>query len=281
MKNFAGKVAVITGAGRGIGRGIALHCAKEGMKIVLAGIGMESLAKTNADLQTIGAETLVVQTDVSLLGDVESLAAKSYEAFGSVDLLVNNAGVEVGTSLLESSMDDWNWVMGVNFYGVLYGVRTFIPRMIKQDTASHVVNVSSTCGIVDGGICANSYGVSKHAVVALTEGLYQELGNTVPHVKVSAFCPGYVNTDIDTSERSRPARFKANATLATEEKRVAWREGLDGGFSIEEAARLLFEGLRDDKLYIGPQAWLEITPDLHESIRGRAENIINERNPEF
>jgi NAD(P)-dependent dehydrogenase (short-subunit alcohol dehydrogenase family) len=281
MKNFAGKVAVITGAGRGIGRGIALHCAKEGMKIVLAGIGMESLTKTNADLQTIGAETLVVQTDVSLLGDVESLAAKSYEAFGSVNLLVNNAGVEVGTSLLESSMDDWNWVMGVNFYGVLYGVRTFIPRMIKQDTASHVVNVSSTCGIVDGGKCANSYGVSKHAVVALTEGLYQELGNTAPHVKVSAFCPGYVNTEIDTSERSRPARFKANATLGTEEKRAAWRAGLDGGFSIEEAARLLFEGLRADKLYIGPQAWLEIHPDLPESIRGRAENIINERNPEF
>jgi NAD(P)-dependent dehydrogenase (short-subunit alcohol dehydrogenase family) len=280
MENWAGKVAVITGAGRGIGRGIALHCAKEEMKIVLAGIGMESLTKTNADLQTIGAETLVVQTDVSLLRDVENLAAKSYEAFGSVNLLVNNAGVEVGTSLLESSMDDWNWVMGVNFYGVLYGVRTFIPRMIKQDTTSHVVNVSSTCGIVDGGMCASSYGVSKHAVVALTEGLYQELGNTAPHVKVSAFCPGYVNTELDTSERSRPARFKANATLATEEKRAAWREGLDGGFSIEESARLLFEGLQDDRLYIGPQAWLEIHPDLHESIRGRAENIINERNPE-
>ena len=281
MKDFAGKVAVITGAGRGIGRGIALHCAKEGMKIVLAGIGMESLTKTNTDLQAMGAETLVVQTDVSLLKDVENLAAKSYEAFGSVNLLVNNAGVEVRTSLLESSMDDWNWVMGVNFYGVLYGARTFIPQMIKQNTTGHVVNVSSACGIVDGGICAGSYGVSKHAVLALTEGLYRELGNSAPHVKVSAFCPGYVKTELDTSERSRPARFKAHVTLATEEERAAWRAGLDGGFSIEESARLLFEGLQDDKLYIGPQAWLELHPDLHESIRNRAENIINERNPEF
>ena len=108
MKDFRGKVAVITGAGRGIGRGIALRCVQEGMKVVLAGIGMESLTKTNADLQELGAETLIVKTDVSLLADVENLAEKSFDAFGSVDLLVNNAGVYAPGTVWECSIDDWN-----------------------------------------------------------------------------------------------------------------------------------------------------------------------------
>jgi NAD(P)-dependent dehydrogenase (short-subunit alcohol dehydrogenase family) len=169
MKDFSGRVAVITGAGRGIGRGIALQCAKESMKVVLAGIGMESLTKTAADLKAMGAETLIVQTDVSLLADVVNLTEKSFEAFGAVHLLVNNAGVGAPGTVWKISMDDWHWVMGVNFYGVLYGVRAFIPRMIEQDTACHIVNVSSIAGVVEA---RGSYDVSKHAVVALTESLY-------------------------------------------------------------------------------------------------------------
>ena len=132
MRDFEGKVAVITGAGRGIGRGIALHCAHAGMKVVLAGIRMEPLVKTATDLKALGAETLVVQTDVSLLDAVENLAEETYKAFGAVHLLVNNAGVSAPGTVWESGIDDWNWVMGVNFYGVLYGVRTFIPRMMEQ-----------------------------------------------------------------------------------------------------------------------------------------------------
>ena len=134
MKDFKGKIAVITGAGRGMGRGIAYHCGKKGMKIVLADIRLESLTSTEADLQALGAETLLVQTDVSRLADVENLAKKSYEKFGVVDLLVNNAGVSAASTVLESSLDDWNWIMGVNFYGMLYGIRAFVPRMIEQDT---------------------------------------------------------------------------------------------------------------------------------------------------
>ena len=277
MKDFRGKVAVITGAGRGIGRGIALHCAQEEMKIVLAGIGMESLTKTAADLQAMGAETLIVQTDVSQLEDVENLAEKSFAAFGTVDLLVNNAGVAVHASVLDSTIDDWNWVMKVNFYGVLYGVRAFIPRMIEQDKASHVVNVSSTSGILEGG---GSYGVSKHAVVVLTESLYQDLADTAPHVKVSIYCPGWVDTEFDRIERSRPERFKANATRVTDEEQANWRELLAKGFSIEESARILFEGLQNDKLYIGPKAFQNQLPELVDWVRNRAENILNERNPE-
>lgn len=277
MKDFTGKVAVITGAGRGIGRGIALRCAQEGMKIVLVGIGIESLTKTADDLQAMGAETLIVQTDVSQLTDVENLAEKSFAAFGVVDLLVNNAGVAVPASVLDSTMDDWNWVMNVNFYGVLYGVKTFVPRLMEQETTSHVVNVSSLSGIAPGG---GSYGVSKHAVVVLTESLYFDLANTAPHVRVSVYCPGWVNSEFDRIERSRPARFKANATVVTDEKRANWREALAKGFSIEESARILFEGVQNDKLYIGPKAFQNQLPEMADVVRNRTENILNEQNPE-
>jgi len=287
MKNFRRKVAVITGAGRGIGRGIALRCAQEGMKIVLAGIRTDPLTKTAADLNVMGAETLIVQTDVSSLEAVENLAEKSYEAFGSVHLLVNNAGVGAGPGTVwENTMDDWNWVMGVNFYGVLYGVHTFIPRMIAQETSSHIVNVSSLSGVVPAG---GSYGVSKHAVVALSESLYSDLASKAPHIKVSVYCPGYVNTEldtIDTAERPRPERFAQNITQRTDEQRASLRESFDKGFSIEDSAHVLFEGLQNDKLYIGPKAFhnqvsaLPQFGELDEVIRNRAENIIHERNPE-
>ncbi len=276
MKEFKGKVAVITGAGRGIGRGIALHCAREGMKVVLAGIRMESLAKTAADLEALGVETLIVQTDVSQVAAVENLAEASYRAFGSVDLLVNNAGVDVPASVLDSTLDDWNWVMGVNFYGVLYGVRAFIPRMIEQKQSSHVVNVSSVSGLEEGG---GVYGVSKHAVVVLTESLYHDLAKTASHVKVSVYCPGWVDTEFYRVDQSRPERYKAKATPMTDEDRAEWRADLAKGYSIEAAARILFAGVRENKLYIGPQAFLKQLPELVDWVRNRAENILNEKNP--
>ena len=250
---------------------------KRGDEDCAAGIGLESLTKTAADLKSMGADGLIVQTDVSLLVDVENLAEKSFEAFGEVHLLVNNAGVAVLGSVLGSSMDDWNWQMDVNFYGVLYGIRAFIPRMIEQDTVSHVVNVAGLSGVIEG---EGPYDVSKHAVVALTESLYHELADNAPQIKVSVYCPGWVDTEIDRIDRSRPERFKNDATLLTEEERANWREVLASGFSIEESARVLFEGLQNDSLYIGPKAFQNQLPGLVDVVRNRAENILNERNPE-
>ncbi|MEN8125802.1 MAG: SDR family NAD(P)-dependent oxidoreductase [Bacteroidota bacterium] len=277
MKDLTDKVAVITGAGRGIGRGIALHCARHGMKVVLAGSGMESLTKTAADIEALNAETLIVQTDVSKLEDIENLANQSYEKFGSVDLLVNNAGVAVPASVLNSTLDDWNWVMNVNFYGALYSAKVFVPRLIEQTTPSHVVNVSSLSGITPGG---SSYGVSKHAVFVLTESLYLELANSAPHVKFSVYCPGWVNTEFDSIDRSRPGRFKGDATAPNKEARAGWREALSKGHSTKEAAQFLFDGLAEDKLYIGPQAFKTQLPEFAGIIRNRTENILNEMNPE-
>lgn len=278
VDDFAGKVAVITGAGRGIGRGIALRCGREGMKVVLAGIGLESIERTAGELREMGVETLLVQTDVSQLSDVERLAEKSFAAFGAVDLLVNNAGVAVPASVLCSSMDDWHWVMGVNFYGVLHGVKTFVPRMVEQRTASHVVNVSSLSGITPNG---GSYGVSKHGVVVLTESLYYELAGVAPHVGVSVYCPGWVDTEFYRVDSSRPARFAENATVVTDEARSNWRKALEGGFSIEESAGFLFDGLGAGKLYIGPGAFRGQVPELFDVVRNRTENILTEQNPEL
>jgi NAD(P)-dependent dehydrogenase (short-subunit alcohol dehydrogenase family) len=276
MKDYRNKVAVITGAGRGIGRGIALHCAKEGMKVVLAGFGMESLTKTAADLEALGAETLIVQTDVSQVEQVENLAAATVEAFGQVDLLVNNAGAAQPGKTLEITLDDWNWIMGVNFYGVLYSLRAFVPRMIERQQPSHVVNVSSLAGVTRG---SGPYGVSKHAVVALTESLYHDLAESAPQVKVSVLCPGWVATEFSRVDQSRPERFKGEVTEVTEEQRKKWRASLAGGITIEKTAQILFDGLEQNQLYIGVQGFREAGQDVGESVTARAQNIVQEKNP--
>ena len=272
--DYNGKAAVITGAGRGIGRGIALRCAQEGMNVVLAGYTLEPLKDASSSLEALGVKTLVVQTDVSLLEQVENLADQSFAEFGEVYLLVNNAGVANPGKLLDISMDDWQWVMGVNFYGVLYGMRAFAPRMVAQKSESRIVNVSSISGLVPA---TGSYGVSKHAVVALTEAYYQEFAEDAPHVHITTYCPGWVNTELDTVARSRPDHYGENPPISKETQK-GWRESLAGGYSIEESAGFLFEGMAEDKLYIGPKAFEPQLDDIRDVIARRSRNIADEVN---
>src|SRR3984893_1138491 len=195
MKDFEGRVAVITGAGRASGLALAELCGQEGMKVVLADVEVETLTKTEASMKASGATVLAVRTDVSQARDVEALAHKTLDAFGAVHLLCNNAGVATEAAIWESTLAEWEWVMGVNLWGVIHGVRVFVPIMLEQDTVCHVVNSASMAGLIAGpGLGA--YKVTKHGVVALSETLYHDLAERAAKVKVSVLCPGFVNTRI-------------------------------------------------------------------------------------
>ncbi len=279
MQEFQGKVAVITGAGRGIGRAMAFRCAREGMKIVLAGIGMESLSKTNADLNAIGTDTLVVQTDVGIEGQVENLANRAYERFGEVHLLFNNAGVEVREdSILNTTTDDWRWVMDVNVYGVLYGIRAFVPRMIRMETHAHIINNASLAGFTPAYTARGSYAVSKHTVVAMTEALYGELAEVAPNIKVTIFAPGMVVSEFHSIERSRPTRYPetASAPETPEETTARQQDRTKRSMPADQAIDILIDAIREDLLYIGVKAFGVLAPDW---IRQRAQNMLDESNP--
>src|SRR5437588_10408324 len=142
MKEFQGKVAVVTGAASGIGRALATRCAQEGMKVVLADIEEQALMQASQELHDTGASVLAVQTDVSKAGDVEALAQQAFDTYGAVHLLFNNAGVGTGMTVWESSLADWQWVLGVNLWGVIHGIHYFGPRMLAQDSEGHIVNTA-------------------------------------------------------------------------------------------------------------------------------------------
>ena len=203
MKDFQDKVAVVTGAASGIGRALAGKSAQVGMKVVLADIEESALKQAEDELKASGAQVLAMRTDVSQAAEVERLAQKAFETYGAVHLLFNNAGVAAGTTVWESSLTDWQWVLGVNLWGVIYGLHYFVPRMLAQDTEGHIVNTASAAGLISSqglGI----YKVSKHGVVTLSETLALELAARGARLKVSVLCPEWVNTRIIDAERNRP-----------------------------------------------------------------------------
>ena len=277
MKEFKGKVAVVTGAASGIGRAIAERLAAEGMTLVLADIEEQALAKAEGELKARGATALAVPTDVSKAGDVEALAKKTIDAFGAVHVVCNNAGVgPPGGPMWERTVADWQWVLGVNLWGVIHGIRTFIPIMRAQDTEGHIVNTASMAGLVSApwmGI----YNVTKHAVVTLSETLYQELALMGVNVKVSVLCPAWVDTRLMDADRNRPAELQNPAQEAggaqPDPIREVIRQLLATGLSPERVAEDVFKAIRDEKLYILTH------PEFKEAIRTRMENILEERNP--
>jgi NAD(P)-dependent dehydrogenase (short-subunit alcohol dehydrogenase family) len=277
MKDFKNKVAVITGAANGIGFGIAERCAQEGMKVVLAGINEENLLKAAEKLEQIGAALLVVRTDVSKREDVEMLAQKTLDTFGAVHLLVNNAGVGAGTSVWESMWEDWEWVINVNLWGVLYGVKVFTPLMLAQGTEAHIVNVASVAGFLSSHPSA-PYTVTKHAVVALTESMYYSLVERDAKLKVSVLCPGWVKTSILKSGRNRPAELNVKPSRGSlrREDLDAYRRmeaALEAGMSIEELADHVMEAIRAEQLFVLTH------PEHIPQIQERFENILGQKNP--
>ena len=276
MKKFRDKVAVITGAASGIGRGMAERCAKEGMKVVLADINEEDLRKAETEIKAIGGTVLSVMTDVSKRNDVELLAHKTLEAFGEVHLLVNNAGVSAGGPPWEATWNDWEWVMGVNLWGVIHGVKIFTPIMLGQNTDCHIVNTASTAGLMVGGR-TGPYSVTKHAVVALSESLYLALEERNALVKVSVLCPGSVKTNIMSSGRNRPVELQ-NEPVEISPQAQAFRDfmnaAIDAGASPQQVADQVFEAIKEEKFYILTH------PEFLPAIELRVNHLLRGENPQ-
>src|SRR4051794_6783314 len=276
MRDFEGKVAVITGGASGIGRAIADRCVNEGMKVVLADVEEAALAQAETELKTAGAPVLAVRTDVSKRSDVESLAGRVLDAFGEVHLLFNNAGVAAGGAPWEATWNDWEWVIGVNLWGVIHGVKVFAPIMLDQNTECHIVNTSSTAGLIAGGGSA-PYGATKHAVVALSESLYLTLQQRNSLIKVSVLCPGLVRTDISNAERHRPAELRNEPVTLSPEMQAglaAFKAAIDAGIPPIQVADMVFEAIKKDQFYILTH------PEWTEAIRLRTDKLLRMENPQ-
>lgn len=276
MKEFKGKVAVVTGAASGIGKGLAERCVSEGMKVVLADIDEEALAKTEAELKDAGGTVLVVRTDVSKREDVESLARTTLEHFGQVHLLFNNAGVGGGGAPWEATWNDWEWVIGVNLWGVIHGVKVFTPIMMKQNVECYIVNTASAAGLTVGGPTA-PYAVTKHAVVALSESLYLTLQQRNSLVKASVLCPGLVRTDIANSERHRPQELRDAQVPLSPEVQAAlagFRALIQGSMPPREVADVVFDAIRNEQFYILSH------PEWMEAVQLRTDRLLRMENPE-
>jgi NAD(P)-dependent dehydrogenase (short-subunit alcohol dehydrogenase family) len=276
MKEFAGKTAVITGAASGIGRAVAEECIRLGMKVVLADIERSALSAAETELRNSGGDVLSVRTDVSKRSEVEILASRAFETFGAVHLLFNNAGVAAGGAPWEATWQDWEWVIGVNLWGVIHGVKVFTPLMIAQNTECHIVNTASMAGLTVGSFSA-PYSVTKHAVVALSESLYLTLQKQNALVKASVLCPGLVHTNIHHAERNRPAEL-ANEPAPLSPEMQAGRAAFDALIAAStpptEVADAVFEAIRKEQFYIltHPE-WIEI-------VRLRTDKLLAMENPE-
>ncbi len=252
IKDFGGKVAVITGAASGIGRGLAYGFAKRGMKIVLADIDKESIEKVAKELEEIGAEVMTQITDVSDPKQVAQLADSSYERFGSVNILCNNAGVGGSGRISLITLENWNWTLAVNIFGVIYGIQYFLNRMLVSEEPCHIVNTSSMSGLLSGD--TSPYATSKSAVVAISESLALDCFNT--NVGVSVVCPGRVNTNIINNtqilKQTRPGLWQPPAEMIEQSEigRENFNKILAQAMAPEKLAEIVINAIKNDIFYV-------------------------------
>ncbi|MBL8524951.1 MAG: SDR family oxidoreductase [Betaproteobacteria bacterium] len=280
MKTFENKVAVITGAASGLGRAFADKAATLKMKLVLSDVRDDALQTTLADFRAQGVDVAGIVCDVSKADQVEALAKLAIERFGAVHCLFNNAGVGSGGLVWESTVKDWEWVLNVNLWGVIHGVRLFTPLMLdaaKKDPEyeGHIVNVSSIAGLIAPHLLG-TYNVSKHAVVALSESLYHDLAKTEPRIKASVLCPGFTPTGISHSYRNRPDELKNDA--APSDSMMACQMMIEkavssGKLTAADVAETTFQAIAEGKFYILTH------PKFMPLVKARLEDMAEMRNP--
>ena len=280
MRDFAGKVAVVTGAASGIGRGLAERFAREGMQVVLADVQADALDATVGELQAQHLDVIGVQADVSRLDQVEALRDRALERYGKVHVLCNNAGVAAdwGAAIWETTANEWEWTLGVNLYGVIHGVRAFVPLMIAQGEEGHVVNTSSIHGFSTGP-GSPTYAASKHAITRITEGLFYDLAARDSRVNCSLLCPADVATDLDLAARNRPAAFQDQLPPEREAEidrlsRHRYDRHQAEGISPAAVASVVVDGIRDERFYL-----LTHAEPILSRVRLRMEAILAGANP--
>ena len=279
ITNFKGKTAVLTGAGSGFGLECARIGAKLGMNLVLVDVQRDALDAAAHECASVGAQVLALKVDVSSASQMEALGAAVLARFGAPHFVFNNAGVGSGGLIWENSVKDWEWVLGVNVMGVVHGVRVFTPMMLdaaRQDPAwqGHIVNTASMAGLLNPpnmGV----YNVSKHAVVSLSETLYQDLSLVTDQISASVLCPFFVATGIGKSHRNRPADLDSEKPTKSQLIQLAMTgKAVDSGkVSAADVAQLVFDAMASNKFYIYSH------PKAIKSVQTRLEDIVQARNP--
>ena len=271
MKEFEGKTAVITGAASGIGKAMAERFAQEKMQVVLADIEEEALEKTVENLRQYQYRVIGVKTDVLVEESINELFSKATAEYGNIHILCNNAGIGANSgnkAIWEIDRQDWDWVMGVNYQGVLQGIQTFLPHMLEHGEEGHVVTTVSMAGLLPG---VGTYGVSKHAVMALTEALSRDLITREAKINASVLCPGFVDTNIDKSERNRPSHMGEAKELTNEVGVEIMSAMLRQGKKPEEIAEIVISAIKENIFYIlSHPAW-------DDSLRSHFENILSRK----
>jgi NAD(P)-dependent dehydrogenase (short-subunit alcohol dehydrogenase family) len=281
ISDFKNKTAVLTGAGSGFGLECARIGAKLGMNLVLADVQQDALDKTVAEMQAAGAPVLAMRVDVSKADQMQALADAAFERFGAPHFVFNNAGVGAGGLIWENSLLDWEWVLGVNVMGVVHGVRLFTPMMLaaaKTDPAyqGHIVNTASMAGLLNApnmGI----YNVSKHAVVSLSETLYQDLALVTDQIGASVLCPFFVPTGITKSHRNRPEELSTGGSKPTQSQLIGQamsdKAVSSGKVTAAEVAQMVFDAIAANQFYIYSH------PKAIGSVQTRMEDVLQTRNP--